>query len=638
MKAVCMRCKRMVSSLILMFFCVTVVLMVPCGCASGGVIYVDCSNVSGPWNGTVDFPFRLIQDGVDVAGSGDTIQVASGTYNENVVIDVSVSLVGAGKASTVIDGGQNGHVIQVVGGYGAELEFHVSGFTVKRAGGVGNDCIALSYVNQGSVSDVTVLDSDRSDGIQLDHCSGVEIFDNLITGNSEGGGVNCYLSESCVVYNNVIQNNLKGVYLWLTDDTYLYDNEITSNSQYGVHLVQSQSNCLYRNDFTDNGQNAYDSLTNFWSYNGEGNYWDDYTGEDANSDGIGDTPYSVPGGSNVDEYPLGYFVEPEPPSGDNQLPVAFKPSVSPNPATFGDTVSFSGDGEDYDGYIVGYSWRSSRDGSLSSQQSFITSSLSVGTHTIYFKVKDNDGFWSAEKTVTLVVDNVANQEPSAYIDSISPLEASIGQTVQFSGHGVDSDGEITAWKWISSIDGVISTEASFSSSSLSEGTHYVFFQVMDDRGDWSDKVLETLMISDESSSNETSDPSNMVPVADAGGPYVGDVGQLLVFDGSGSYDADGTIVSWMWNFDDGSTKMGVKPTYSFSSIGTYNVVLTVTDDEGDVSQDSVSVVISAENVDNVENQGQAEFSLEFSLPMLLIGVGIVVVVVICGFIVWIKRY
>jgi plastocyanin len=85
----------------------------------------------------------------------------------------------------------------------------------------------------------------------------------------------------------------------------------------------------------------------------------------------------------------------------NQLPTAYIDSVSPNPAYKGQTVSFSGHGSDPDGTIVGYEWRSSIDGFLSSSASFSTSKLSVGTHTIYFKVKDNAGAWSPEVTVIL---------------------------------------------------------------------------------------------------------------------------------------------------------------------------------------------------------------------------------------------
>jgi len=58
------------------------------------------------------------------------------------------------------------------------------------------------------------------------------------------------------------------------------------------------------------------------------------------------------------------------------------------------------------------------------------------------------------------------------------------------------------------------------------------------------------------------------------------VGQTVEFDGSGSSDSDGTITSYDWDFDDGSTATGEVVNHSYSSSGTYNVSLTVTDDDG----------------------------------------------------------
>jgi len=88
---------------------------------------------------------------------------------------------------------------------------------------------------------------------------------------------------------------------------------------------------------------------------------------------------------------------------DMRTPTAYVDSISPNPAEEGKTVTFQGHGEDLDGYIEEYRWESDKDGFLSDQASFNTSSLSVNTHTITFKVKDNDGQWSnpAEEILTI---------------------------------------------------------------------------------------------------------------------------------------------------------------------------------------------------------------------------------------------
>jgi hypothetical protein len=86
----------------------------------------------------------------------------------------------------------------------------------------------------------------------------------------------------------------------------------------------------------------------------------------------------------------------------NLVPTAVIDSIKPDTAAIkGQIVSFSGHGEDSDGSIVAYDWNSSIDGFLSNSSAFSSSTLSVGTHTISFKVKDNDDAWS-EKVQTLL--------------------------------------------------------------------------------------------------------------------------------------------------------------------------------------------------------------------------------------------
>ena len=100
----------------------------------------------------------------------------------------------------------------------------------------------------------------------------------------------------------------------------------------------------------------------------------------------------------------------------NQKPTAHIDSISPSPAVrLVDEVTFEGHGEDSDGTIVEYAWRSDIDGLLSTSASFTTKTLSRGEHTIYFKVKDDDGAWSDEVSQTLTIFN-----PPTVTLSVSP--------------------------------------------------------------------------------------------------------------------------------------------------------------------------------------------------------------------------
>ncbi|MDD4938662.1 MAG: PKD domain-containing protein [Candidatus Omnitrophica bacterium] len=82
--------------------------------------------------------------------------------------------------------------------------------------------------------------------------------------------------------------------------------------------------------------------------------------------------------------------------GDNIPPTASITSILPNPADPGETVTFRGTGQDLDGTISAYQWRSSIDGILGTTAVLQKSDLSTGTHSVYFKVQDNSGVWSDE--------------------------------------------------------------------------------------------------------------------------------------------------------------------------------------------------------------------------------------------------
>jgi PKD repeat protein len=71
------------------------------------------------------------------------------------------------------------------------------------------------------------------------------------------------------------------------------------------------------------------------------------------------------------------------------------------------------------------------------------------------------------------------------------------------------------------------------------------------------------------------EPTNHPPVADPSGPYLGAVGESILFDGTGSYDPDGDDLTYAWDFGDGNTGTGEAPNHSYASAGIYDVCLIV---------------------------------------------------------------
>jgi len=110
-------------------------------------------------------------------------------------------------------------------------------------------------------------------------------------------------------------------------------------------------------------------------------------------------------------------------------PIATINYIHPNPAQPGqDTVAFAGSGSDQDeggAAIVAWEWASSLDGVLSTQEDFLlpASNLSVGTHTISFRVQDDEGEWSAPVIRSLQVGDVL---PTLTINDVTILEGNAG--------------------------------------------------------------------------------------------------------------------------------------------------------------------------------------------------------------------
>jgi len=276
----------------------------------------------------------------------------------------------------------------------------------------------------------------------------------------------------------------------------------------------------------------------------------------------------------------------------NKLPVARIASILPSPATVGQEVAFTGDAQDPDGRVVAYGWTSSLDGNLSTELSFRTSGLSLGTHSIHFKVRDDRGAWSADATRSLdVMTPAANIPPTAEIISVLPAPAWLGQMVKMLGNGRDEDGKIVDFKWSSSKDGVIGYGKEFETSNLTIGNHTISLSTRDDGGAWSPEARTKLEIRP----MPVTETPNKAPKAHISvSATLINVTTVVRFDGTMSVDSDGSVVEYMFDFGDGTDScwtISDSVDHAYKTSGQYIVRLKVRDDKGLKSSWSREIVI-----------------------------------------------
>ena len=262
-------------------------------------------------------------------------------------------------------------------------------------------------------------------------------------------------------------------------------------------------------------------------------------------------------------------------SSPNTPPTATIDSITPNPANSGESVTFTGHGNDTDGTVTTYEWTSSITGILSAASTFSMSSLSPGTHTISLRVRDDDNAWSAPVTSSVTVNASPNAPPTATIDSITPNPATTGQTITFTGHGDDTDGTIATYEWSSTINGVLSTSATstYSTSTLSPGTHTISLRVRDDDNAWSAPVTSSVTVNASPNAPPTATIDSITP-----NPAT--TGQTITFTGHGD-DTDGTVTTYEWSSSINGL-LSTANTYSTSTLsaGTHTISLRVQDDDG----------------------------------------------------------
>jgi hypothetical protein len=172
---------------------------------------------------------KTISEAVTAASAGDTINVAPGTYKEDVVIGKPLSLIGAGRNNTIIDalGLSNGIYINGFDFPGLSRVV-VTGLTVMNANYEG---ILAQNASSVTIADNAVHDNDRNLVISADTCTGLATAAPFETneGDDCGEGIHLMGVDHSVVAGNFVHHNAGGILI--SDETAAnHDNVITRNT------------------------------------------------------------------------------------------------------------------------------------------------------------------------------------------------------------------------------------------------------------------------------------------------------------------------------------------------------------------------------------------------------------------------
>jgi len=213
--------------------------------------------------------FTFITDGGTLTASGNRVQI---TANKLV----------------------NFEAVQVAGNNCTISENDVSG-GIQLKGDFGNISKNSLRYEMGLFGDYNLVSDNEGNQVLISKGSNNKFFRNCIVQTDDP--YNFTGQVQITGQNNFIVNNTMNIQQFSFS---------TIGSQ--KQNIKSENNSIYNNNLFNNLSSSGVSIStegfvNFWDNGKEGNYWDDYTGNDGNGDGIGDVPYVIDA-NNVDCYPL----------------------------------------------------------------------------------------------------------------------------------------------------------------------------------------------------------------------------------------------------------------------------------------------------------------------------------------------
>jgi PKD repeat protein len=231
-------------------------------------------------------------------------------------------------------------------------------------------------------------------------------------------------------------------------------------------------------------------------------------------------------------------------------------------------------------------------------------------------VNDNLGTWNASMAVNSFDDGSGNLGPNKSVESLPSLGAAsftiganvttyvgIGQQLKLNATITYPDGtelqsgSVAAYLLYSGSPSVNDTVPIVFDSGLQFWIGSYTLQSTDPGGLWSlyIKASDTATPANTGSTSKVITTQDHPPIASFSTSTTSTLtGSSISFNGTASYDPDGTVSSWAWNFGDGNTGVGATASHTYDSAGNYTVTLTVTDNAGAIGIATSQITVAGQ--------------------------------------------
>ncbi len=252
-------------------------------------------------------------------------------------------------------------------------------------------------------------------------------------------------------------------------------------------------------------------------------------------------------------------------------------------------------------YISTYQWDFG-DGTTASGVDVVHIFTAAGVYEVRLTVTDDKGRGDTGGHQTQInpadTPPVEGEPPTAII--MAPGDGVVGQPVTFDASNSQSTNPILSYSWRFG-DGTTANAVVANTTYHAPGVYNVILVLTDNLGLQGSANAQINIVGAEGEETpvptvEPAPTAGTLPSPSINAPPDGKVGEPVTFDGSGSQPGSFPIASYTWDFGDGSGGDGATVTHVYNAAGTYQVTLTVTDEQGFANVGGVGIVITESEV------------------------------------------